>query len=156
VLSDTALGTAFTLLYALVGLPLGRLADSFSRTRILSIGVLVWSLLTATSGVCKNFSQLFVVRLGVGLGEASCAPAASSLIGDLFPAHKRSNALSIFMLGLPIGIAHAGNAVGLEDSTSRIPNVPFTGTSTARSRGNSVAKVASIPDVAAPVTNITL
>src|SRR6185436_6050738 len=47
------------------------------------------------------------VRLGVGLGEASCAPAASSLIGDMFPAHKRSNALSVFMLGLPIGIAMA-------------------------------------------------
>lgn len=107
-LSDTALGTlgtAFTLIYALVGLPLGRLADTYNRTKILSIGVLVWSLLTAASGVCRNFTQLFVVRLGVGLGEASCAPAASSLIGDLFPAHKRSNALSIFMLGLPIGIA---------------------------------------------------
>jgi MFS family permease len=107
-LSDTALGTlgtAFTLLYALVGLPLGRLADTYNRTRILAAGVAVWSLLTAASGICRNFGQLFVVRLGVGLGEASCAPAASSLIGDLFPAHKRSNALSIFMLGLPIGIA---------------------------------------------------
>jgi len=107
-LSDTALGTlgtAFTLVYAIVGLPLGRLADKFSRTRILGVGVFVWSLLTAASGACASFAQLFVVRLGVGLGEASCAPAASSLIGDLFPAHKRSNALSVFMLGLPIGIA---------------------------------------------------
>jgi MFS family permease len=107
-LSDTALGalgTAFTLLYALVGLPLGRLADTKNRTKILAIGVFVWSALTAASGLCKNFTQLFVVRLGVGLGEASCAPAASSLIGDLFPANKRSNALSVFMLGLPIGIA---------------------------------------------------
>jgi MFS family permease len=107
-LSDTALGTlgtAFTLIYALVGLPLGRLADKFSRTRILGAGVLVWSLLTAASGLCTSFGQLFVVRLGVGLGEASCAPAASSLIGDLFPPHKRSHALSVFMLGLPIGIA---------------------------------------------------
>ena len=107
-LSDTALGTlgtAFTLIYAIVGLPLGRLADKFSRTRILGYGVFVWSLLTAASGLCSSFAQLFVVRLGVGLGEASCAPAASSLIGDLFPAHKRSNALSVFMLGLPIGIA---------------------------------------------------
>jgi MFS family permease len=107
-LSDTALGTlgtAFTLIYALVGLPLGRLADKMSRTRILGYGVFVWSLLTAASGLCTSFAQLFVVRLGVGLGEASCAPAASSLIGDLFPAHKRSNALSVFMLGLPIGIA---------------------------------------------------
>jgi MFS family permease len=57
--------------------------------------------------VCSSFAQLFVVRLGVGLGEASCAPAASSLIGDMFPSHKRSNALSVFMLGLPIGIAMA-------------------------------------------------
>jgi len=107
-LSDTALGTlgtAFTLIYAIVGLPLGSLADRFSRTRLLGIGVFAWSLLTAASGLCTSFTQLFVVRLGVGLGEATCAPAASSLIGDLFPAHKRSNALSVFMLGLPIGIA---------------------------------------------------
>lgn len=109
-LSDTALGTlgtAFTIIYAIVGLPLGGLADKFSRTRILSIGVFVWSLLTAASGMCRSFGQLFVARLGVGLGEATCAPAASSLIGDAFPSHKRSNALSIFMLGLPIGIALA-------------------------------------------------
>ncbi len=107
-LSDTALGTlgtAFTLIYAIVGLPLGRLADRFSRKRILGAGVFVWSLLTAASGACTSFAQLFVVRLGVGLGEASCAPAASSLIGDLFPSHERSKALSAFMLGLPLGIA---------------------------------------------------
>lgn len=107
-LSDTALGalgTAFTLVYAIVGLPLGRLADTFKRRTILGAGVLFWSLLTAASGICTNFGQLFAVRLGVGLGEASCAPAASSLIGDLFPTEKRSNALSVFMLGLPIGIA---------------------------------------------------
>lgn len=107
-LSDTALGTlgtAFTLVYAIVGLPLGRLADRFNRTHILGAGVFVWSLLTALSGACTSFAQLFVVRLGVGLGEASCAPAASSLIGDLFPAHKRSQALSVFMLGLPLGVA---------------------------------------------------
>lgn len=107
-LSDTALGTlgtAFILIYAIVGLPLGGLADRFNRKTILGAGVLLWSLLTAVSGVCKNFGQLFVARLGVGLGEASCAPAASSLIGDLFPTERRANALSVFMLGLPIGIA---------------------------------------------------
>src|SRR5262245_18139138 len=78
-LSDTALGTlgtAFTLVYAIVGLPLGGLADRFSRTRILGIGVFVWSMLTAASGMCRSFGQLFVARLGVGLGEATCAPAA--------------------------------------------------------------------------------
>jgi MFS family permease len=106
-LNDTmmgTLGTAFTLVYAAVGLPLGRLADSWSRKTILSIGVTVWSLLTAASGLAANFATLFVTRLGVGVGEASCAPAANSLIGDLYPPRKRAMALSIFMLGLPIGI----------------------------------------------------
>jgi MFS family permease len=100
-----ALGTAFTLLYAFVGVPLGRLVDRGPRTRILAAGVFVWSLLTALSGAARSFWSLFVVRLGVGVGEASCAPAASSLIGDLFPAERRSRALSVFMMGLPIGIA---------------------------------------------------
>ncbi len=100
-----ALGTAFTLLYAAVGVPLGRLTDKTTRTHILAAGVFVWSLFTAASGLARNFFQLFALRLGVGVGEAACAPAASSLIGDLFPASKRGKALSIFMMGLPIGIA---------------------------------------------------
>ena len=106
-LSDSALGwlnTAFVLLYAAVGVPLGRLSDRWLRTRILSIGVTVWSLFTAASGAAWNYWSLFVVRLGVGVGEASCAPAANSLIGDLFPPQKRARAISLFMLGLPIGI----------------------------------------------------
>jgi MFS family permease len=107
-LSDSALGllgTAFTLLFAFVSIPLGRLADKVGRKGILSAGVLVWSLLTFGSGLAQNFWQIFVLRLGVGVGEASCAPAATSLIGDLFPANWRAKALSIFMLGLPVGIA---------------------------------------------------
>jgi MFS family permease len=99
------LGTAFTLIYAIVGLPLGRLSDRAARTKVLAGGVLVWSLLTAVSGVCTNFVQLFLARLGVGVGEASCAPAASSLIGDLFPPQKRAKAVSLFMMGLPVGLA---------------------------------------------------
>jgi MFS family permease len=100
-----ALGTAFTLLYAFVGVPLGRLTDKMGRKGILSAGVFVWSLTTVLSGFARNFWQLFILRLGVGVGEASCAPAATSLIGDLFPANRRARALSIFMLGLPVGIA---------------------------------------------------
>lgn len=100
-----ALGTAFTLLYAFVGVPLGRLSDRAGRKWILSAGVFLWSLLTVASGMARNFWQLFVFRLGVGVGEASCAPAASSLIGDLFPARGRGRAMSVFMLGLPVGIA---------------------------------------------------
>jgi MFS family permease len=100
-----ALGTAFTLLYAFVGVPLGRLVDRASRTRILAAGVSVWSVLTAMSGAAGSFWSLFAVRLGVGVGEASCAPAATSLIGDLFPARRRARAMSVFMMGLPIGLA---------------------------------------------------
>jgi predicted MFS family arabinose efflux permease len=100
-----ALGTAFTLLYACVGVPLGRWVDRGPRTRILAGGVFVWSVLTALSGAARNFWSLFVVRLGVGVGEASCAPAASSLIGDLVPPQRRSRALSLFMMGLPVGLA---------------------------------------------------
>src|SRR6266542_1437196 len=103
-----ALGTAFTLVYAFVGLPLGRLADRSTRKWVLSTGVFLWSLTTAASGLAENFWQLFVFRLGVGVGEASCAPAATSLIGDLFPANRRARALSIFMLGLPLSFGVSG------------------------------------------------
>src|SRR5437763_7197148 len=85
-LSDTALGllgTVFTLLYAVVGLPLGRLADRIQRRKMLSVGVFVWSLLTALSGIARSFAQLIVARLGVGVGEATCSPASTSLIGDI-------------------------------------------------------------------------
>ncbi|CAN5142010.1 MFS transporter [soil metagenome] len=99
------LGTAFTLLYAFVGLPLGRMADKIGRKSILSAGVFAWSLFTAASGLAQNFWHIFALRLGVGVGEASCAPAATSLIGDLFPPNSRAKALSIFMLGLPVGVA---------------------------------------------------
>ena len=97
-------GTAFTLLYAVVGIPLGEWADRGTRTRILSLGVIVWSLLTAASGKAWNYTSMFVIRLGVGVGEATCAPVANSLIGDLAPPAKRASAMSIFMLGLPVGM----------------------------------------------------
>jgi hypothetical protein len=67
-------------MYAAVGVPLGRLADRSNRSRILAVGVFFWSLMTAASGLTRNFWQLFVVRLGVGVGEASCAPASASLM----------------------------------------------------------------------------
>ena len=107
-LSDSALGalgTAFTLLYALVGLPLGRLADRQSRKKILAIAVLVWSALTSLSAATRSYLQMFATRLGVGVGEAACAPASTSLISDLYPPARRARAMSIFMLGLPVGIA---------------------------------------------------
>ena len=73
-LTDTMLGllgTAFTLVYALAGLPLGRLSDRLKRTRVLGAGVFVWSLFTAASGMAWNFVSFFLIRLGVGIGEAT-------------------------------------------------------------------------------------
>ncbi len=106
-LSDEELGwitTAFVLLYAAVSMPLGHWADVGKRRVILAAGVWVWSFFTFASGFARSFWSLFALRLGVGVGEASCAPAGNSLIGDLFPREKRGRAISIFMLGLPLGL----------------------------------------------------
>lgn len=106
-LSDTALGvlnTVFILVYAAVGLPLGRLTDTWLRTRLIAIGVTVWSLFTAASGLAAGYGSFIAARIGVGIGEASCAPAAQSLIGDLYPAERRARAMAVFMLGLPLGL----------------------------------------------------
>src|SRR5438552_10579618 len=114
-LSDTAvglLGTVFTLLYAVVGLPLGRLSDRNERRKILAGGVFLWSLLTAMSGIARSFAQLIVARLGVGVGEASCSPASTSLIGDYFRTTQRARAVAIWMLGLPLGLGLANGAGG--------------------------------------------
>lgn len=100
-----ALGTAFTLVYAAVGLPLGWLSDRVDRGRLIGAGVAFWSAMTALCGWVSGFAGLFAARLGVGLGEAALAPAANALIGDLFPPERRARALSLFMLGLPIGIS---------------------------------------------------
>ena len=107
-LSDSQLSgltTAFVLLYAVIGIPLGRLADVSRRKVILAVGIFVWSGFTVLSGLATSFAMLFVFRLGVGVGEASAAPAGNSLIGDLFPPEQRARAISIFMLGLPLGTA---------------------------------------------------
>src|SRR4029078_4071992 len=101
-LSDTALGllgTVFTLLYAVVGLPLRRLSDRNEGRKILAVGVFLWSLLTAVSGVARSFAQLIVARLGVGVGEATCSPASTSLIGHLLAPAMCARAVAIWMVG---------------------------------------------------------
>jgi MFS family permease len=105
-LSDTQIGwlnTAFTILYGIVGLPLGRLADKVSRKKLLALGVTVWALFTASSRWIQSYSFLVVSRLGVGVGEATAAPTATSWIGDLYPPERRSKPLALFMLGVPVG-----------------------------------------------------
>jgi predicted MFS family arabinose efflux permease len=105
-LTDTQiglLGSAFIWIYALVGLPLGRIADSASRKKLLAVAILIWSSLTASAAFAGSFTMLLFSRIGVGIGEAGCAPAATSWLGDLFPPDKRSRVLALFMLGVPVG-----------------------------------------------------
>jgi len=114
-LSDFQLGlvsAAFTVVYAVAGIPLGRLADTGSRRKIMGWGLIAWSVFTAAGAGAWNFMSFLATRVGVGIGEASYAPAASSLIGDLFPANKRSRAMGVFMLGLPVGLLLAFFTVG--------------------------------------------
>lgn len=96
-------GTAFAVFYALFGIPLGKLADSWKRTRLLAIGLTLWSTMTALSGFAKNATVLTVARIGVGVGEATASPSAYSLISDWFPARLRATALAIYSSGLYIG-----------------------------------------------------
>ena len=101
------LGSAFIWLYAIMGVPLGRIADSGSRKKLLAWGLVVWASLTACAAIATNYTVLLISRVGVGLGEATCAPSATSWLGDLFPAEKRSRVLALFMLGVPFGGALA-------------------------------------------------
>ncbi len=105
-LSDTQLGgliTLFTVVFAVAGLPLGRLADTRSRRSLLAGGIAVWTGLTALAGVASSYATLLATRLGVGIGEAVCTPAAASWIGDLVPPTRRARAMAMFMMAVPIG-----------------------------------------------------
>ncbi|HTS60751.1 MAG TPA: MFS transporter [Candidatus Acidoferrales bacterium] len=97
------IGSAFIWLYAIVGLPLGRAADSWSRKKLLAAGMLVWTALTGVAAMATNYTMLLFSRLGFAVGEAVVAPAATSWIGDIFPAGGRSRPLALFMLGVPVG-----------------------------------------------------
>ena len=106
-LSDSQLGflggAAFAVFYALFGIPLGRLADNWSRVRLLSAGLALWSTMTALSGFASNSWTLTLARMGVGVGEATASPTAYSLISDHFPKRQRATALSIYSSGLYLG-----------------------------------------------------
>jgi MFS family permease len=106
-LSDTQLGglfTLFTVVFALAGLPLGKLADTHSRRGLLVGGIAVWTGLTGLAGLATSYAVLLGTRLGVGIGEAVCTPAATSWIGDLVPAGRRARAMAGFMMAVPVGI----------------------------------------------------
>ncbi len=96
-------GTAFAVFYALFGIPLGKLADMWVRTRLMAIGLALWSLMTAASGFAGSLTQLTLARIGVGIGEATASPCAYSMISDYFPKAKRATALAIYGSGLYFG-----------------------------------------------------
>jgi MFS family permease len=96
-------GAAFGVFYALFGIPLGRLADNWSRVKLLSIGLALWSAMTVASGFAKNGAMLGLARMGVGIGEATASPSAYSLISDYFPKRQRATALAIYSSGLYLG-----------------------------------------------------
>ena len=104
-------GTAFAVFYALFGIPLGRLADVWTRRSLIALSLTFWSGMTALSGLARNFSQLAVARIGVGVGEAGATPAAFSLLSDSFPIARRATVLAIYSSGIYLG-AGAGLMIG--------------------------------------------
>jgi MFS family permease len=96
-------GLAFSLFYAFMGMPIAYLADRYARSRIIAIGVALWSIATAACGLCQQFVQMFIARMGVGVGEAALSPSAYSMLADYFPKEKLGRAVGVYSLGSFIG-----------------------------------------------------
>jgi MFS family permease len=104
-------GLAFAILYSVLGVPLAMLADRTSRSRVIAAALATWSAFTALCGAATSFWQLFIFRLGVGIGEAGGVAPSYALIADYFPPQRRARALAIFSLGIPLGLA-GGTLIG--------------------------------------------
>ena len=106
-ISDTQIGilqgSAFALLYIFLGLPIARLSDRHSRRAIIAAGVFIWSIMATSCGLVRTAPQLFVARIGVGVGEAALSPAAYSIITDSFPRSKLGRAFGVYNIGITIG-----------------------------------------------------
>lgn len=107
-LSDTQLGfligLSFALFYATLGIPIAILADRYSRRNIIAAAVIIWSGMTALSGLAANFTQLALARIGVGIGEAGSSPPSHSMITDMFPLESRGAAMGIYAAGINLGV----------------------------------------------------
>lgn len=131
--SDTQMGllsSAFTWVYALVALPLGFLVDRKSRTKLVAIGIFLWSAATLWTGLAKSFFQLFLARMSVGIGEAVLSPAAFSMIGDSFPKERRGLPIAVYSMALVIGASIAnllsGGILKWAATVSEV-SLPFVG-----------------------------
>ncbi len=111
------LGIAFTLFYTVVGIPSGWLADTRTRRTVAAVGILLWSFATMYCGLAQSYTQLFIGRVLVGVGEATLGPAAYSLLADYFPPQRRAGAFSTYSMGITVGaglaVVIAGIVVGL-------------------------------------------
>jgi len=107
-LSDTQLGLlsgfTFAIFYVTLGIPIARFADRRNRRNVVALSLGLWSVMTAFSGLARNFIQLLLARIGVGVGEAVGSPPAHAMISDYFPPEKRSTALSVYSTGIYFGV----------------------------------------------------
>ncbi|MEP7361728.1 MAG: MFS transporter [Acidobacteriota bacterium] len=133
-ISDTGMsllmGFSFAVFYTFFGLPIGRLADSANRRGIIAAGFVAWSLFTAACGLMQTFWQMALMRMGVGIGEASLSPSAYSMISDYFPPERRATAISVYSMGIYLGHGVAmilGGLVLQFASRQELWNLPLVG-----------------------------
>lgn len=123
-------GLAFTMLYAVAGIPLGRLADRFSRRLVIALSILGWSIATCACGRAASFGQLFLFRVGVGVGEAGLAPAATSMITDYFPRDRVARPMATYsaggLVGSGLALIFGGALVSLAERIGEV-EVPVIG-----------------------------
>lgn len=113
-------GVAFALFYTMMGIPCGRLVDKYSRKWIITAGISLWSIMTLMCGLAGSYVQLFLARMGVGIGEATLNPSAYSSISDYFPKEKLGKALGVYAVGIYIGAGLAfilgGSVIGMVEA----------------------------------------
>jgi MFS family permease len=110
---EQLIGFSFAVFYTFLGLPIGRVADIYSRRQLIAVGISTWSLFCAGCGLAKNFGQMLVLRMGVGVGEASLSPSAYSLLTDYFAPKRGAMAMIVYGMGIYIGIGLASVLGGL-------------------------------------------
>ncbi len=133
-ISDTQmrllLGLAFAIFYTVMAIPIGRLADRKSRRTIIAVGITAWCAMTAMCGLARNYGQLFLARIGVGVGEATLTPSALSMLSDYFPRHKLGAAIGFYNMGVSVGAGIAfivgGQIIGFVTESPPI-TVPYIG-----------------------------